>query len=64
MGRNKTTGVNHKKKASTYKSKTIFKPQNKNKQSTLFKFLKYSWDVDNNEYSRQNEMEPCEQFST
>ena len=42
----------------------MFKPQNKNKQSTLFKFLKYSRDVDNNEDSRQNEMEPCEEFPT
>ena len=49
MGRNKTTGGSHNKKTSTYKSKTIFKPQNKNKQSTLFKFLKYPRDVDINE---------------
>ena len=54
MGRNKTTGGSHNKKASTYKLKRMFKPQNKNKQSTLFKFLKYSRDVDNNEDSRQN----------
>ena len=47
-----------------YKSKRIFKPQNKNKQSTLFKILKYSRDVDNNEDSRQNEMEPYEEFPT
>ena len=53
MGRNKTTGGSHNKKASTYKSKRIFKSQNKNKQPTLFKFLKYSRDVDNNEDSRQ-----------
>ena len=64
MGRNKTTGGSHNKKASTYKLKRMFKPQNKNKQSTLFKFLKYSRDVDNNEDSRQNEMEPCEEFPT
>ena len=64
MGRNKTTGGSHNKKASTYKSKRIFKSQNKNKQPTLFKFLKYSRDVDNNEDSRQKEMEPCEEFPT
>ena len=62
IGQNNTAGRSHNKKASTYKSKRIFKPQNKNKQSTLFKFLKYSRDVDNNEDSRQNEMEPCEEF--
>ena len=62
MGRNNTTGGSHNKNASTYKSKRISKPQNKNKQSTLFKFWKYSRDVDNNEDSRQNEMEPCEEF--
>ena len=64
MRRNNTTGGSHKKKASTYKSKRIFKPQNKNKQSILLKFLKYSQDVDNNEDSRPNEMEPCEEFPT
>ena len=64
MGRNKTTEGSHNKKTSIYKLERIFRPQNNNKQSTLFKFLKYSRDVDNNEYSRQNEMEPCEQFST
>ena len=64
IGQNNTTGRSHNKKASTFKSKRIFKPQNKNKQSTLFKFLKYSRDVDNNENSHQNEMEPCEEFPT
>ena len=65
MGRNKTTGGSHNKNVLTYKSKRIFKPQNKNKQSSLFKFFfKYSRDVDNKEDSRQNEMEPCEEFPT
>ena len=64
MGRNNTAGGSHNKKASTYKSKRIFRPQNKNKQSISFKFLKHSQDVDNNEDSCQNEMEPCVEFPT
>ena len=62
MGRNKTTEGSHNKKTSIYKPERIFRPQNNNKQSTLFKFLKYSRDVDNNEDSRQNEIKPCEEF--
>ena len=48
MGRNKTTGSSHNKKASTYKSNRSMKADKK-QQQTLHKFLKNARTVDEEE---------------